>query len=200
MRQPHDLNRDALDFWRTQRRRSSPGGRGFPGAAGSPLTILLLALLLVGMFLSSSPLLYGLTTAGPGIVIVVLLSAITPGSLLNLIFLGIFIWMLGSQLERMDTGWKYIVLYFLSGAIGAYAAYLIGGGFIASVAPFGLAGAYAFVMARRGMGGPGGAMQWVIGLLVINVVLSGFNPVMLVSMAAAFGSGFAFATVTQYGL
>lgn len=200
MRQSHDLNRDAMDFWRRQRRRSPRGGRGYPGGMGSPLTVILIALLLVGMFLSSSPFLYGVPTTGPGIIVVLLVSAITPGGFLGLIFSGLFIWFLGNHLEAMDSGLKYMALFFVSGAVGAYAGFLMGGGFLSTVAPFGLAGAYAFVMRQRGLGGQGGATQWVIGLLAINALLSGFQPVLLVSMIAAFAAGFGFATVTRYGI
>lgn len=200
MRQPHNLNRDAMDFWRSQRRRRPRGGRGYPGGMGSPLTLVLIALLVVGMFLSSSPILYRVPTAGPGIILVLLISAITPGGLLGLVFSGLFIWFLGNQLETMDTGWKYVALFFVSGAVGAYAGFLMGGGLLSTVAPFGLAGAYAFAMQRRGMGGQGGVTQWVIGLLLINALLSGFHPLSIVTMVAAFAAGFGFASATRYGM
>lgn len=123
-----------------------------------------------------------------GILMGILLSAIMPGGLLSLVFAGIFVWLLGSQLEGMMRPWHYVAVFLGAGVVGSLAATAAGGfGLGASFAAFGLAGAYAYILSHTA--GPGPSMQWVFILLLINVVLSGFNIVSLAGMAGAFVAG-----------
>lgn len=198
----HDLDSDSLDFWRRQRRAAQRSrGRGrFPyGGSQSVATIVLIALLVVGM-IAQYALPLGMVAALPaGQIWLALLSTILPGGALGLIFVGLFVWMLGSQLEPLDATWKYLVLFFISGTLGALAGEQLAGGLIGSVAAFGLAGGYAYVMWAHQRADQAGVWRWVLGLLVLNAVLSGLQPVWLVSMLTAFVAGFAFAYLTGYG-
>ncbi len=196
----HELDRDSLDFWRRQRRAAQRGrgGRGFPYGGRSPATIALIVLLLLGLILPGS-LLQAVASLPLAPVWLALLSSILPGGLLGLIFVGLFVWIMGSQLEPLDTAWKYIALFFVSGTLGALAGDQLAGGLVGSVAAFGLAGGYAYVMWAHSHMDQAGVWRWVIGLLVLNAVLSGLQPAALVSMFAAFVAGFAFAYVTKFG-
>ena len=197
----HDLDRDSLDFWRRQHRAAQRGrGRGrFPYGGQNRVTIALIGLLVVGLILPTFlPL--GLVAALPGGPLwLALVSTILPGGLLGIIFVGLFVWMLGSQLEPLDATWKYVLLFFVSGTVGALAGDQLAGGLIGSVAAFGLAGGYAYIMWAHHYADQAGVWRWVIGLLVLNAVLSGLQPAALVSMLAAFVAGFAFAYLTGYG-
>ncbi len=199
----HDLDRDSLEFWRRQRRSAerSRGRSRFPyGSSGHRATIVLIALSVVGLILPYF-LSLGLIASLPlGSVWLALLSTIMPGSLLGLIFMGIFIWMLGSQLEPLDATWKYVVLYLLAGTLGSLAGDQVAGGLmIGSVAAFGLAGAYAYVMYAHQWTDQAGVWRWVLGLLVLNAILSFLQPASLVAMITSFAAGFAFAYATAYG-
>ena len=130
-----------------------------------------------------------------GRLLLILLSAVTPGSLLGLVFAALFVWLLGSELEGSLTRGQYLLVFFASGVVGALLGGAVDGfGLGGSVAAFGLAGAYAFLMARSH--GQGASLQWVLILLLINVVLSGFNIAALLSMLGAFGTGLAIMAVT----
>jgi membrane associated rhomboid family serine protease len=197
----HDLDRDSLDFWRRQRRAAqrSRGRGGFPyGSSGNRATIALIALCVIGTFLPSS-LLASVYALPAGMVWLALVSTVIPGGLLGLIFIGLFIWMLGSQIEPLDATWKYVVLFLVSGTLGSLAGDLVAGGLmLGSVAAFGLAGGYAYVMWAHQWADQGGVWRWVLGLLVLNAILS-FQAASIVAMVVSFVAGFAFSYVTRFG-
>lgn len=122
-----------------------------------------------------------------GVVFLLLLAALSPGSLLGLLFAGVFLWIIGSQLEGLVGWWQYLLIFFASGIVGSLAAHALAGGLLGGTfAAFGLAGAYVMAMANRRASG---MAQWAIFLLAINVVLSGFNPAILAGMLSAFFVG-----------
>lgn len=198
----HELDRDSLDFWRRQRRAAQRSrGRGsFPyGSGQNRATIVLIALFVAGLVLQYV-LPIGLIASLPLWQLwLALYSTILTGGILGLIFAGLFVWMLGSQLEPLDATWKYVLLFFVSGTVGALVGDQMAGGLIGSVAAFGLAGGYAYVMYAHRYLDQAGVWRWVIGLLVLNALLSAFQPAAIVSMVAAFVAGFAFAYVTRFG-
>ncbi len=198
----HDLDHDSLDFWRRQRRAAqrSRGRGGFPfGSRGNQATIVLIALCVVGLILPSFLPLGTLLALPAGTVWLAVLSTIMPGSFLGLIFIGLFIWMLGSQLEPHDATWKYVVLFVLAGTLGSLAGDQVAGGvMIGSVAAFGLAGGYAYIMWAHQWTDQAGVWRWVLGLLVLNAILS-FQAASIVAMVTSFVVGFAFAYATRYG-
>ncbi len=122
----------------------------------------------------------------------ILLSTIMPGSFLGLIFAGFFIWIIGSQLEMVAKWWQYLLVFFGSGIVGATVMTIMGGAG-GALAAFGLAGAYVYAMSRYNYGA---AVQWALFLLLINVLLSGFQPAILLGMAGSFGTGLGLAWTT----
>jgi len=198
----HDLDRDSLDFWRRQRRaaqRSRGRGSFSFGVGGHEVTIVLLALLVLGL-IAEYVLPLGLIAALPlGQLWLAVVSSFLPGGILGLIFVAIFVWMMGTQLEPLDAAWKYVLLFVLSGTLGSLAGDLAAGGLVGSVAAFGLAGGYAYVMWAHGWVDQAGVGRWVLGLLILNAILSLGNLASIVSMVVAFVAGFAFAYLTAYG-
>jgi membrane associated rhomboid family serine protease len=131
-----------------------------------------------------------------GFVLGLLLSAVMPGGFLSLIFAGIFVWLLGSQLESAFRPWQYVVIFVGSGVAGSLAAMAVGGfGTAGSFAAFGLAGSYAYFLSRSASREQ--SLQWVLVLLLINVVLTGFNHVALAAMFGAFLAGLGLTAATQ---
>lgn len=204
MTRRHDLDRDAMGYWRQQSREATRqrGQARPPFRSGERLTFILIGLMVLEAVLASFlPLtLWAYSVPVVGRLVLDLLSSITPGGLLGLIFAALFTWALGSQLEYLDRPWKFLVLFFLSGTLGAWAAGLFGLGLISTMGPFGLAGAYAFLMSRQSFGGQSAALRWVVGLLLLNVLLGGFQLAGLAAMVVSFGVGFGFAYATGYGL
>ncbi len=198
----HDLDRDSLDFWRRQRRAAqrSRGRRSLPyGGSGNRATIALIGLLVLGLVLQYVVPLAAIAALPLGQVWLALYSTILPGSILGLVFVGLFVWMLGAQLEALDATWKYLALYFVSGTLGALAGFQFGAGLAGSLAAFGLAGGYAYVMWAHGWTDQAGVWRWVLGLLVLNALLSFLQPGWIAAMVTALVAGFGFAYLTRYG-
>lgn len=190
------LNDEARRYWAAQRKQARRyGGRSqWLPSSGAPITMGLMALLVVGTIFGAIVPYWSFAVHGwpGGFFWVALLSTVIPSSLLSLIFAGLFLWILGNQVEGMYEPWRYLVIYFGAGLVGAL---LTGAGGLGpgsgSLAIFGLAGAYAMYIAKAGS--PGQALQWALILLVINLVLTGFNLAYLAGMAGAFIVGAAVA-------
>lgn len=196
------IDREAREFWKQRRRESLRNqGRGYRGLGGGmPVTMTLLGLLVVGWLVEmvAPQMVFGLTAIPGGNILLLLVSALLPTGLLGLLFTGIFVWMIGPQVESQSEPWQYLVCFFGAGLIGALAAQVAGGfGVASSFAVFGLAGAYVWLLYQHG--GRGASMQWALGLLLINVLFSGFNPVALAGMAGAFLAGAIIARVSGIG-
>lgn len=193
------MDRDARSYWRQQRRLNHRyNNRPYGGAFSSaPVTVVLIGLMVLTTLLTLVVPGWSFYVAAipGGRLWLLLISTVNPGGLLSLIFAGLFVWLLGSELESTLPRWQYLTVFLASGIVGGIlGGALTGFGLGGSVAAFGLAGAYAFIMARSQGRGP--SMQWVLILLLINVVLSGFNLAALVSMFGAFGTGLAIMAVT----
>lgn len=185
------MDRETRKYWETQRRqmlKRDRRQRGYLGQGGL-ITKVLIGLMVVAFLVEwLLPGVLALVTSRPGGVVVFwVVSLLSPGSFIGLIFAGFFVWIIGSQLESMTRPWQYLLLFFGSGIVGALATSAVGLGPVGGTyASFGLAGAYVTAMATRRVGG---MAQWAIFLLVINVVLSGFHVGTLAGMFAAFLSG-----------
>jgi membrane associated rhomboid family serine protease len=194
------MDREARKYWQAQRRqmlRRDRQQRG--GYFGDSLLVtkVLIALMLLSFVIErfAPGILSDIFRGRLGFAMSLVLSALMPGSFLGLIFAGIFLWIIGSQLEGLTTWWQYLVIFFASGVIGSLAANALGSGYIGGTfASFGLAGAYVMVMASRRISG---MAQWAILLLAINVVLSGFQPGLLAGMLTAFFAGLVIARVAR---
>ena len=195
------MNRESRNYWRQQTRHNQRYRRSYGGGGGafasSPVTVILIGLMvlttLIGLVATGWS--FAVAAIPGGRLLLILLSVVTPGSLLGLVFAGLFVWLLGSELEASLSRWQYLLVFFASGVVGALLGGAVAGfGLGGSVAAFGLAGAYAFLLARSH--GQGASLQWVLILLLINVVLSGFNMAALLSMLGAFGTGLAIMAVT----
>lgn len=194
------MDREAKKYWQAQRRqmlRRDRQRRG--GYFGDDLfmTKILIAVMLLSFLVErfAPGVLDGLFRSRLGFAFSLILSAVIPGSFLGLLFAGVFLWIIGSQLEGLTTWWQFLVIFFASGVIGSLAASLLGSGYIGGTfASFGLAGAYVMAMATRRVSG---AAQWAILLLAINVVLSGFQPGLLAGMLAAFFAGLVIARIAR---
>ncbi|MGC8489348.1 MAG: rhomboid family intramembrane serine protease [Clostridia bacterium] len=197
------MDRDTRNYWRQQRRLNQRYNRPYRGGgtfSSAPVTIVLIGLMVLTTLIGQVVPGWGfyLTALPGGRLLLILVSAVNPGSLLSLVFAGLFVWLLGSQLESMMTRWQYLLVFFASGIVGELLSGAVAGfGLGGSVAAFGLAGAYAFYLARSQGSGP--SMQWVLILLLINVVFTGFNLAALLSMFGAFGTGLAVMAVTTQG-
>ena len=195
------VDRETRNYWRQQTRVNHRYRRPYGGGGGSfasfPVTVILIGLMvimtLIGLVVPGWS--FAVAAVPGGRLLLILLSVVTPGSLLGLVFAALFVWLLGSELEGSLTRGQYLLVFFASGVVGALLGGAVDGfGLGGSVAAFGLAGAYAFLMARSH--GQGASLQWVLILLLINVVLSGFNIAALLSMLGAFGTGLAIMAVT----
>lgn len=199
------VDREARDYWRQQRRANGRRrGPGLPGPLGIHQTAtLLVALTLLGFIvLSIGPVqVFLLSLPSWGVFIGYLLSSVFPGNILSLILDGVFIWLIAAPIDALDAPWKLIVAFFVGGGLGAFAFTLFAPVFIApSYAAFALAGVFVYVMATH-RAGPGRtqAFSWAVGLLVLNVLLSGFSLAPIVAMVGAFVGGIAVAAATEYG-
>jgi len=194
------MDRDARNYWRQQRRLNQRYNRPYWGGgtfASAPVTVILIGLMvlttLLGLVVPGWTLAVGAIPGGR--LWLLLLSTVNPGGLLSLVFAGLFVWLLGSELESILPRWQYLLVFLAAGVVGAALGGAVGGfGLGGSVAVFGLAGAYAFRLSRTQGRGP--SLQWAAILLLVNVVLTGFNVAALVSMLGAFGTGLAVMAVT----
>ncbi len=160
------------------------------------VTKVLIGLMVLVFIVERFPAVLAPLLASPvGILVSMLLSALSPGGFLGLIFAGLFLWIIGSQLESLTTWWQYVLIFFASGIIGSLAANAVGGGAVGGTfAAFGLAGAFVMAMASRRVGG---MAQWAIFLLAFNVVLSGFQLGLLAGMLGAFATGLVIARLSH---
>ncbi len=194
------MDREARQYWKAQRRqmlRRDRRRRGGFGTGDMLVTKVLIGLMVVSFLLERfvPGLLAPLTSGLAGLTLSFLLSALSPGSFLGLLFAGVFLWIVGSQLEVLTTWWQYLVIFFASGIVGSWASNTLGAGLVGGTyASFGLAGAYVMAMANRRIEG---MAQWAIVLLAINVVLSGFQPALLAGMLAAFFTGLIVARLSR---
>lgn len=194
------MDREARKYWQTQRRqmlRRDRQRRGGYFGDNLLVTKVLIALMLLSFLVErfAPGILDEIFRGRLGFAVSLVLSALMPGSFLGLVFAGVFLWIIGSQLEGLTTWWQYLVIFFASGVIGSLAASALGSGYIGGTfASFGLAGAYVMAMAARRVSG---AAQWAILLLAINVILSGFQPGLLTGMLAAFFAGLVIARMAQ---
>ncbi|HBQ94302.1 MAG: hypothetical protein C7B43_10660 [Sulfobacillus benefaciens] len=189
------MDQDAKNFWQERKKRmlANSRSRGSAGWNGNHrVTIALIVLEALGWLVESffPGLLFHLTR-----VELILFATIMPGGLLGLIFAGFFIWIIGSQLEMVARPWQYLLVFFGSGIVGATVMTIMGG-VGGALAAFGLAGAYVYAMSRYNYGA---AVRWALFLLLINVLLSGFQPAILLGMAGAFGTGLGLAWTTGVG-
>ncbi len=193
------MDRETRKFWQQRRRemlrRDRLAGRGAFNDA--PITKVLLGLMvlawLVMNFFSGT---LAVVLSGPaGGVLTYVLSALYPGGLLGLLFEGVFVWIVGSAIEPMTRWWQYLVVFFGSAFIAGAVEHLASvAGAGASLAAFGLAGAYVRVMMSHHMEG---AVRWALILLLFNLVLSGFQPLAMIGILTAFGAGFVLAVAVQ---
>ncbi len=194
------MDREARQYWKVQRRqmlRRDRQRRGGFGTGDMLLTKVLIGLMVLSFLLERfvPGLLAPLTSGLAGLALSFLLSALSPGSFLGLLFAGVFLWIVGSQLEVLTTWWQYLVIFFASGIVGSWASNTLGAGLVGGTyASFGLAGAYVMAMANRRLEG---MAQWAIVLLAIDVVLSGFQPALLAGMLAAFFTGLIVARLSR---
>lgn len=159
-----------------------------------PTTTIVIGLLVVGYVGLLIPSVDALVSALPPLALY-LVSAIDPGGFLNLVLDGFFVYMMGMQVEYLLRPWQYIATFIVSGAFGAFAAALTGMGFIGTMAPFGLGGVLAYSMATHGLMARNQVFTWVIVLLVVNFVLSGFSLPLFLGMVGAFIAGVALTAI-----
>ncbi|SMC04982.1 hypothetical protein SAMN00768000_1953 [Sulfobacillus thermosulfidooxidans DSM 9293] len=194
------VDRDTKKFWQERKRQMLAGNRSRLGPSGwnssHRVTIALIAIETVGWILESFfPGLVLHLSESLGRIALIVLATIMPGSLLGLIFAAFFIWIVGSQLEIVARPWQYLLVFFGSGIVGSTVMTIMGG-LGGALAAFGLAGAYVYAMSRYNYGA---AVQWALFLLLINVLLSGFQPAILLGMAGSFGTGLGLAWTTGIG-
>lgn len=96
----------------------------------------------------------------------------TVSGFLNLLLIGLVIWFAGRPLEGQLGGWRFLLLYLLSGFGGATLLYAVGSGMVASfggaiAAVLGLLAANGVVKHRRGED-----IRPDIGLLALLVILN----------------------------
>lgn len=193
------MDRETRKYWESQRQNMLKRDRRQRMTMGGGLIItkILLGLMVLTYLLElGAPGVLASIMSGPGgLVLSWFFSALSPGSFLGLVFAGVFLWIIGSQLEGMTRWWQYLLIFFASGILGSLVAGLMGaGGVGGTFASFGLAGAYVMAMTTRRVGG---MAQWAILLLAINVVLSGFHPGPLAGMLTAFFVGLVIARVAR---
>ncbi|MDA8193256.1 MAG: rhomboid family intramembrane serine protease [Thermaerobacter sp.] len=195
------MDRETRKFWEQRRREMLRHNRGrrTSGGIGIPVTTGLILTMALGWLVETyAPGLLAIMVTRPGgSIALVLLATILPGSLLGLLFAGVFVWMIGSQIESVAAPWQYLLIFFGSGVLGGIAASMLGGiGLGGSFAAFGLAGGYVRAMARIS---ERSAVQWTLLILGLNVVLSGFQPTILAGMATAFLTGLGIALAVRLG-
>ncbi len=180
------MDREAQQFWKQRRREMLRRSRHGRGGQGTPVTFAIIALMVLGWLVQNffPGWLFDASVYG-GRLGFILVSTILPGSLIGLLFDGLFVWLIGSELERTMRPWQYLIVFFGAGIVGGTVMTVMGAG-AEALSVFGLAGAYVYAMSHFSYQG---AVRWALVLLVINVVLSGFHPAVLIGMAGAFGTG-----------
>lgn len=186
-----NMDRETRKYWEAQRRQMLRRDRRQRRYVSQDMIVtkVLIALMVVAFVAERffPGLLGNLLSRPGGIIMGVVIAFLSPGSFIGLLFAGVFLWIIGSQLEGMMPWWQYLLIFVVSGVVGGILSSLVGAGLIGGTfASFGLAGAYVMAMANRRVGG---AAQWAILLLAINVILSGFNLGVLVGMFSAFLAG-----------
>jgi membrane associated rhomboid family serine protease len=182
------MDREATQYWQQRKREMMRHNRQSGGGwrQRTPVTFVLIILLALGWLVQvAAP---GLNTEVGiygGRFALIAVSTILPGSFIGLIFDGLFVWLIGSQLEHTASTWQYLVIFFGAGIVGSTVIDVMGG-LGGALSVFGVAGGYVYAMAHFNYGG---AVRWALFLLVINVVLSGFDLPVLLAMAAAFATG-----------
>lgn len=186
------LNDEAKRYWAAQKKQSQRYGRrvNWQPTGQATITMGLIAMLVVGTVFASIVPSWSVTVGSlpGGVFWLALLSNAIPGGILGLLFTGVFLWILGNQVEGIYEPWRYLLIYFAAGTLGSLVIALAGVGVIGgSLAVFGLAGAYAMYVAK--VGSPRQALQWALILLVVNLVLTGFNVAYMAGMVVAFVIG-----------
>jgi membrane associated rhomboid family serine protease len=194
------MDRETKKFWRQQRRQMLQRDRRMRGGwhQGSPITITLIGLMVVGwlieMVLPSA--LLDIAVLPGGRWLSLLVATVLPSGLLGLLFSGLFVWIVGPAVESVAKPVIYLLIFFGGGIVGGLVTNFMGSNASAGYAAFGLAGAYVYLMSRINQRG---AMQWALLLLVMNAVFSGFQPSLLAGEASAFVAGLAVAAATEVG-
>lgn len=189
------MDRETQKFWRQRRRemlRRNPPRYSMGQFSTGPVTAALLGLMILGTLVQTfvPGLLGAIATAPGGYWIILVISPLLPGGFINLIFSGLFVWLIGTGVESAATPWQYLAVFFGSGVAAGLALHGLGPG--GGMAAFGLAGAYVYLMSHIDQRG---AAQWGLLLLLINVVFSGFQPLIIAGEGIAFivGLGLAYA-------
>lgn len=193
------MDREARRFWREQRRRAARERRRTHPGEDVPVTYMLLGALLVFFLVQAiRPSLVASLTETP--ILALLLSALNVTNILSLVFLGFFVYVIGMQLEGLDQPWKLFLIFFGSSiASSLVLGLLLGTFFWPSFAGFGLAGAYASLLFGNAWGARDQALRWAGGLLLLNAILGGLQPLNLLGMLSAFAAGFLLARLVHFG-
>lgn len=193
------MDRETKKFWRQRRNEMLKRDRRQRGRFldGTTITKVLIGLLVLGWLVENflPGILVPLSSTSIGPAVYVILSTIMPGTLLSLLFAGLFVWIIGTTIEAVARPWQYLVIFFGSGIVANLVMLHFGGGG-STLAAFGLAGAYVYSMSRINQRG---AAQWALILLGINVVLSGFQIGILAGEVTAFVVGLVIASLTRIG-
>ncbi len=191
------MDRETQKFWRQRRNEMLKRDRRARPTGGSTVTKALIILLVLGWLVQNliPGILAPLAGSALSPAIFTILSTIMPGSLISLLFVGIFVWIIGMSIEAVSRPWQYVVIFFGSGIVANMVIAHFGGAGSA-LAVFGLAGAYVYSMSHFNQRG---ATQWALILLGINVVLSGFQMAILAGEVTAFVVGLALASLMHIG-
>lgn len=191
------MDRETQKFWRQRRNEMLKRDRRARPTGGSTVTKALIILLVLGWLVQNliPGILAPLAGSALSPAIFTILSTIMPGSLISLLFVGIFVWIIGMSIEAVSRPWQYVVIFFGSGIVANMVIAHFGGAGSA-LAVFGLAGAYVYSMSHFNQRG---ATQWALILLGINVVLSGLQMAILAGEVTAFVVGLALASLMHIG-
>lgn len=193
------MDRETQKFWRQRRNEMLQRDRRERGrfTGSNTITMGLIGLLVLGWIIQNfvPGILAPLSSSAIGPAVYIVVSTIMPGTLLGLLFSGIFVWIIGTTVEAASRPWQYLSIFFGSGIVANLVLLHLGGAGSA-LAAFGLAGAYVYSMSRFNQRG---AAQWALILLGINVVLSGFQVAILAGELTAFVVGLAIAALVRIG-
>lgn len=182
------MDNEAKAYWAQKRKEMMRRERRNRGYGGQPLSItsLIIGLMVLAWLITliAPQMLYSIPSSLRFIVRLIF-SLFFPGTLIGLAFSALFVWFIGGSIEASVKPWQYLLVFLGSGLIGSLVL-LTSVGFATTLGPFGLAGAYVYQLSRWG---GGQAAQWVLGLLLINVIFTGFQPTLWLAMALSFGTG-----------